>query len=133
MPGLAHYMAQYDHEHSSGWNKLLHGLGIPMIFLGIILLIFMRWILGASFFVGGWIFLFLGHKIEGNHPAFFQGPIYLLVGPIWVARETWEFLSGTHRVSALKGTSEGVSDGTSRVTSHRISEATAQGTATKQS
>jgi hypothetical protein len=33
MPGLAHYMAQYDHEHSSGWNKLLHGVGIPMIFL----------------------------------------------------------------------------------------------------
>ena len=50
MPGLAHYMEQYDHEHSSGWNKLLHGLGIPMIFLGIILLIFMKWILGTSFF-----------------------------------------------------------------------------------
>ncbi len=97
MPGLAHYMAQYDHEHSSGWNKLLHGVGIPMIFLGIILLIFMKWILGASFFVGGWIFLLLGHKIEGNHPAFFQGPIYLLVGPIWVAKEAWEFLTGTHR------------------------------------
>src|SRR5580704_8212896 len=72
--------------HSSGWNRLLHGLGIPMIFVGIVLLIFMKWIWGASFFVGGWIFLFLGHKIEGNHPAFFQGPVYLLVGPIWVAK-----------------------------------------------
>jgi hypothetical protein len=40
MPLLAHYMDQYDHEHSSGWNKLLHGLGIPMIFVGIVLLIF---------------------------------------------------------------------------------------------
>src|SRR5580693_6269442 len=65
MPSLAHYMAQYDHEHSSSWNKLLHGAGIPMIFLGLILLIFMKWILGASFFVGGWILLLLGHKIEG--------------------------------------------------------------------
>ena len=27
---------------------------------------------GASFFVGGWAFLLLGHKIEGNHPAFFK-------------------------------------------------------------
>jgi|SRR5580704_14512066 uncharacterized membrane protein YGL010W len=106
MPGLAHYMAQYDHEHSSGWNKFLHGVGIPMIFLGIILLILMKWILGASFFLGGWILLLLGHKIEGNHPAFFQGPIYLLVGPIWVAKEAWEFLSGTHHTPTSQATSE---------------------------
>ena len=81
MPGLASYMEQYDHEHSSGWNKLLHGVGIPMIFAGIVLLILTKWIWGAVFFVGGWVFLFLGHRIEGNHPAFFQGPVYLLVGP----------------------------------------------------
>ena len=123
MPGLAHYMAQYDHEHSSGWNKLLHGLGIPMIFLGILLLILMKWKLGASFFVGGWIFLFLGHKIEGNHPAFFQGLIYLLVGPIWVAKEAWEFLAGTHRTLATESTSRG--------TSQSSSEVSAQGTTTK--
>ena len=36
MPSLAHYMAQYDHEHASGWNKLLHGIGIPLIFAGIV-------------------------------------------------------------------------------------------------
>ena len=107
MPGLAHYMEQYDHEHASGWNKLLHGVGIPMIFLGLICLIFMKWIWGASFFVGGWIFLFVGHKIEGNHPAFFQGPIYLLVGPIWVAKEAWEFLTGTHRAPSSEDTSQG--------------------------
>ncbi len=52
MPGLASYMAQYDHEHSSGWNKLLHGVGIPMIFAGIILLIFTRWVWGCRFFRG---------------------------------------------------------------------------------
>ena len=34
MPGLAHYMAQYDHEHHSLWNKLLHAVGIPLIFAG---------------------------------------------------------------------------------------------------
>ncbi|HEY6127761.1 MAG TPA: DUF962 domain-containing protein [Candidatus Acidoferrum sp.] len=94
MPDLAHYMAQYDHEHSSGWNKVLHGIGIPLIFAGIVLLLFTKWILGGSFFVVGWALLFLGHKLEGNHPAFFQGPVYLLVGPIWVAKEIWEFLTG---------------------------------------
>jgi uncharacterized membrane protein YGL010W len=97
MLSLAHYMAQYGHEHESPANKLLHGIGIPMIFAGIILLLFMKWIWGAGFFFGGWVLLFLGHKLEGNHPAFFQGPIYLLVGPIWVAREVWTFLLGTNR------------------------------------
>jgi uncharacterized membrane protein YGL010W len=96
MPGLASYMAQYDHEHSSVWNKVLHGIGIPMIFAGIILLILTKWIWGTPLFLGGWVFLFLGHRIEGNHPAFFQGPIYLLVGPLWVAKEMWKFLTRTH-------------------------------------
>jgi uncharacterized membrane protein YGL010W len=96
VPSLASYMERYDHEHSSGWNKLLHGVGIPMIFVGVILLILTKWIGGAAVFVSGWVFLFLGHRIEGNHPAFFQGPIYLLVGPIWVAKELWMFLTGAH-------------------------------------
>lgn len=98
LPGLAHYMEQYDHEHSSVWNKLLHGFGIPLIFAGLLLFAFLRWRLGAACFLGGWVLLFLGHRIEGNHPAFFQGPVYLLVGPIWVAKELWSFLTGTGRV-----------------------------------
>ena len=97
MPGLAHYMSQYDHEHTSGWNKFLHAVGIPSIFAGIILLILLRWKLGLACFVGGWVLLFLGHGIEGNKPAFFQGPIYFLVGPVWVAKEFWSFLTGAHR------------------------------------
>jgi uncharacterized membrane protein YGL010W len=96
LPGLAHYMSQYDHEHSSGWNKLLHGIGIPLIFAGIILLILLHWKAGAACFIGGWMLLFLGHRIEGNNPAFFQGPVYLLVGPVWVAKELWSLLTGTH-------------------------------------
>ena len=124
MASLAHYMAQYDHEHSSGWNKLLHGVGIPMIFLGIALLIWMKWIWGASFFVGGWVFLLVGHKIEGNHPAFFQGPIYLLVGPIWVAKEAREFLNGTDREAAAEGSVEG--------SSQVRAQSSARGTTSKQ-
>jgi hypothetical protein len=100
MPGFASYMAQYDHEHSSGWNKVLHGIGIPAIFAGIILLVLTKWFWGAGCFIGGWVLLFLGHRIEGNHPAFFQGPVYLLVGPVWVAKEIWTSLTGTHHSPA---------------------------------
>jgi hypothetical protein len=90
-------MSQYDHEHNSPWNKLLHAVGIPVIFAGIVLLILLRWKLRLALFVGGWVMLLLGHRIEGNKPAFFQGPIYFLVGPIWVAKEMFDALRGrTH-------------------------------------
>ena len=103
MPNLAHYMVQYDHEHHSVWNKLLHGIGIPLIFAGLILLAFLKWRWGLGCFIGGWVLLLIGHRIEGNHPAFFQGPVYLLVGPIWVAKEAWEFLTGTRRTEKPEG------------------------------
>jgi uncharacterized membrane protein YGL010W len=104
MAGLASYMAQYDHEHSSGWNKLFQGVGIPMIFAGIVLAILTKWLWGAGFFVGGWVLLLVGHRIEGNHPAFFQGPVYLLVGPVWVAKEIWMVVSGTQHTRASSTT-----------------------------
>ena len=107
MPTLALYMAQYDQEHGSAWNKILHGVGIPMFLAGIFLILLTKWTWGAAFFLGGWVFLFLGHRIEGNHPTFFQGPIYLLVGPIRVAKEAWMFLTGKHRKPAHEGATEG--------------------------
>src|SRR5260370_13676413 len=89
-------MTQYDHEHSSGWNKLLHGIGIPMIFAGLILFLFAKWIWAGTFFVGRWVLLFLGHRVEGNRPAFFQGLVHLLVGPTCIAQQACTFLTGQH-------------------------------------
>jgi len=99
MPELDHYMAQYDHEHHHPVNKLLHGIGIPVILASLVLLALMRWRIGAALFVGGWILLFLGHRIEGNKPAFFQGVIYFLVGPLWIAKELKDALLGRHHPS----------------------------------
>lgn len=94
MASLAKYMAQYDHEHTNALNKVLHGIGIPIILAGIVLLILTFWRIGLALFVGGWALLFLGHRIEGNKPAFFQGVIYFLVGPLWVAKEIKDALLG---------------------------------------
>jgi uncharacterized membrane protein YGL010W len=94
MASLDKYMAQYDHEHTNALNKLLHGIGIPIILAGIVLLILTFWRIGLALFVGGWALLFLGHRIEGNKPAFFQGVIYFLVGPVWVAKEIKDALFG---------------------------------------
>jgi len=97
MPSFAQYMSQYDHEHTNRWNKLLHGIGIPIILAGIVLLVLTFWRMGAALFVGGWILLFVGHRVEGNKPAFFQGVVYFLVGPLWIAREIRDFVWGGRR------------------------------------
>jgi uncharacterized membrane protein YGL010W len=34
-----------------------------------------------------WVLLFLAHFIEGHKPAFFQGLIYFLVGPVCITKE----------------------------------------------
>jgi len=94
MPSFARYMAQYEHEHTNPWNKVLHGIGIPIILAGIVLLAMTYWRLGGTLFVGGWILLFVGHRVEGNKPAFFQGLLYFLVGPIWIAKELRGALTG---------------------------------------
>jgi uncharacterized membrane protein YGL010W len=102
MPALDKHMARYDHEHTNVWNKVLHGVGIPIILVGIVLAILAYWKIGLTLFVGGWVLLLAGHRIEGNKPAFFQGMIYFLVGPIWVAKEIKDAIFGTsHRSTAV--------------------------------
>ncbi len=99
MPSFSQYMSQYDHEHTNAWNKVFHAIGIPIILAGIVLAVLTHWKIGLALFVGGWILLFAGHRIEGNKPAFFQGVIYFLVGPIWIAKELKDALFGSSRRS----------------------------------
>ena len=39
---------------------------------------------GAAVFVVAWIGQFVGHKIEGKKPSFFEDLQFLLIGPAWV-------------------------------------------------
>jgi len=93
MANIEIYMERYEQEHHNAANRALHAIGIPCIFAGIILL-FIAWRWGLVSFGGGWVMLFLGHRIEGNKPAFFQGPVYFLVGPIWAAKEILGWMGG---------------------------------------
>ena len=38
----------------------------------------------SGIFVFSWIMQFIGHKIEGKKPSFFEDLLFLLVGPVWV-------------------------------------------------
>jgi uncharacterized membrane protein YGL010W len=40
--------------------------------------------ISAAIFVVAWIFQFVGHKIEGKKPSFFEDIQYLWVGPLFV-------------------------------------------------
>ncbi len=78
-------LQNYRAKHQHPLNKLCHSVGIPMIVISLPL-VFFNWPLALTLFAGGWILQFLGHKIEGNQPAFFKNPVYLLVGPLWLIR-----------------------------------------------
>ncbi len=43
-------------------------------------------------FVLFWIFQFIGHKIEGKKPSFFEDLQFLLIGPAWVIGFTYRKL-----------------------------------------
>ncbi len=43
---------------------------------------FIGWI---AIFVIAWIGQFIGHKVEGAKPSFFEDLQFLLIGPAWVA------------------------------------------------
>ena len=79
------FIANYKAKHQHPLNKLSHSIGIPLIVISLPLFFFSwRWALGL--FIAGWAFQFLGHAIEGNQPAFYKNPLYLLVGPLWLLR-----------------------------------------------
>jgi uncharacterized membrane protein YGL010W len=79
------FMENYKAKHTHPLNKLSHSIGIPMIVLSLPAL-FIIWRLSLILFVVGWLFQFLGHAIEGNQPAFFRNPVYLIIGPLWILR-----------------------------------------------
>lgn len=41
----------------------------------------------AAIFVVAWVFQFIGHKLEGRKPSFFEDLQYLWIGPLFVLRQ----------------------------------------------
>lgn len=54
---------------------MLETVGVPIFLTSIII------------FVVSWVGQFVGHKIEGKKPSFFQDLQFLLIGPLWVFRK----------------------------------------------
>jgi uncharacterized membrane protein YGL010W len=85
----------YRLKHQHPLNRLTHLIGIPTIATSIAYPLFAwfawgvvawkEWIVLSAI---GWGLQFLGHAIEGNQPAFFQNPRYLIIGPLYFLRFT---------------------------------------------
>jgi uncharacterized membrane protein YGL010W len=83
------FVSNYKSKHRHPLNRLSHSIGIPMIIVSLPLFLFSwRWALGL--FLVGWLLQSAGHAIEGNQPAFFSNPVYLVVGPWWLVRRAVE-------------------------------------------
>ena len=79
------FIENYKAKHRHPLNRLTHSFGIPMIVVSLVVFFF-SWRWALALFVVGWILQFVGHAVEGNQPAFFRNPVYLLVGPLWLVR-----------------------------------------------
>src|SRR2546423_6709318 len=79
------FIENYKAKHRHRLNRLTHSFGIPMIVVSLPLFLF-NWRWALALFSAGWILQFIGHAIEGNRPAFFCNPVYLIVGPVWLVR-----------------------------------------------
>ena len=91
---MSFFMENYKAKHRHPLNRLTHMVGIPLIILSLPLFFFdWRWAL--ALFAAGWALQFLGHAIEGNMPAFFRNPVYLIIGPLWLARRALSFIGLT--------------------------------------
>lgn len=103
---LSEYIALYESEHTKFATRLTHMAGIPMIVFSLPTA-FVNPPAAAGLFVGGWALQYLGHYVfEGNKPAFYSDPYYLLVGPVWVAAE-WMKLVGMPVPEAFRAEKSG--------------------------
>ncbi|MEA5446737.1 Mpo1-like protein [Gammaproteobacteria bacterium AB-CW1] len=50
------------------------------------------WALALAIFVLAWIGQFIGHRIEGRSPSFFQDLQFLMIGPLWLLAHLYRAL-----------------------------------------
>lgn len=87
------YMQAYANDHQHPVNRALHMVGIPTI-VASLPLIPLAPPIGVGLFTAGWTLQFIGHAFEGKKPSFTRDLRYLAIGPVWVAVEWAELVTG---------------------------------------
>lgn len=67
------------------------GAALSLVVFALLYVIAVRlpWQVNLAAFILGWAFQFLGHKLEGSKPKFFENLIYLLIGPLYIFEEVF--------------------------------------------
>jgi uncharacterized membrane protein YGL010W len=82
---IAASLAYYLHFKNLSIILVILAQVIPMM-IGVYLLRDYGFKLWLGIFIAAWIGQFIGHKIEGKKPSFFQDVFFLLIGPLWILR-----------------------------------------------
>mgnify|MGYP002637451676 CR=1 FL=1 len=95
-------LQRYALQHQHPLNLATHVIGVPLILLSAIWLPLawfvwdrLDWAPWLASQVVGWILQGIGHRIEGNRPAFFADPLQLAVGPWFFLLKLRQALTGT--------------------------------------
>ena len=77
--------------------RLSISMGIGMLFISIAMLFLINyinsfgigWPIYIVIFIVSWAGQFIGHKIEGKKPSFFEDLQFLLIGPLWLLSQLY--------------------------------------------
>lgn len=84
---LAASFDAYAKAHRHPMNQLCHRLGIPLVLVSLPSFFF-AWKVALALFLVGLGFQLAGHVVfEKNRPSSLESPRYLLIGPLFLARE----------------------------------------------
>ena len=78
--------------------KLSPFMGIGMIIISSLMILIISYLNNFGvipyifIFTLSWIGQFIGHKIEGKKPSFFEDIQFLLIGPLWILAQFYKFI-----------------------------------------
>ncbi len=107
------YMRAYGDDHQHPVNKATHLVGIPLIVCSLPLIPVAPPV-GLTMFSAGWALQFVGHYFEGKKPSFTRDLRYLAIGPVWVAVEWVELVTGKRIYEAAEAVAPGPADDAAR-------------------
>ncbi len=87
------YMRAYAKDHQHPVNKWCHLIGIPLI-VASLPVIPANPPVGLGMFGVGWGFQLVGHVFEKKKPSFTRDWRYLAIGPVWIANEWVDLVTG---------------------------------------
>jgi uncharacterized membrane protein YGL010W len=88
--GATALMTRYYRQLDPTYGAVLGGLlgASCAVATGIAQLPLPMWLgTAGGLFIGGWALQFLGHKLEGSKPAFFDDLMGLVIGPVFLVAE----------------------------------------------